>query len=237
MTDQATTTTSDGGAASTAATPADTLYPTPGADSTAASGGDTLASGADTAAPSTEAAGTDTLSGDTGNDSLSAEGNDSAPAPTYDNLKLADGLEVADALLGKFKETAANAKLDEPTAQAVLDLLPDVLKGQMEAIQASFQATQTEWTNTVNAMPEFTGANREVSLTKIGRVLDEFGTPEVRQLFDQTGAGNNPHLVQMFLKLADAVGEGNPTPQGRPNGSGAGRKSAAEILYPNTPNA
>lgn len=219
-----------------AAAPATTLYPDPapaGAETTAApesSSETTIAPGPDTiAAPE----GTDTIPGaDTSPGTDTQPGTDSVSPPDYTSLTLPEGMIVDDNLFGEFKAEAAEAKLDPDSAQKFLAIGHKLLTAQNEANLATFTATQNQWLAEVNAFPEFTGAEaREQSLASIGRVLDEFGTPEVRQLMDLTGAGNNPAMVRMLLNISKALNEGMPTPQGRP-AIQAGPKSLGDRLYP-----
>jgi hypothetical protein len=168
-----------------------------------------------------------------------------APAPkidpaTYD-LKLADGFQVNEPVMAEFKTTAAELGLPPEGAQKLFDLYQKTV-GELatqfaSTQQAEFSAQQSKWTAELNAMPEFTGEARERNTAFLGRVMDEFGSPEAREYFNSTGAGNNPAIVKMILGMAEALMEGAPAPAARPANiaanSGRGqRRTGGAILYP-----
>lgn len=208
---------------------------TPGADTSTDS---TEGGGNDTLASDTSSASNDSVSGDTPNDSVSGDDTTAADstsaAPDYSTLTLPEGFTPDDALMGQFKEEAAKANLDPKVAQNMLGLAANLMQKQSENQLAAFQDQQRTWQAEVLATPEFTGdANRSRSTALLGRVLDEYGTPEVRQQFDATGLGNHPAVVKMMLKMAEALTEGEPTRT--PSGPAAklGGKSLGAVLYGN----
>lgn len=131
-----------------------------------------------------------------------------------------DGFKSDDAALKSFRDLAHSKGMTQSEFTSAMDLFTGQLKAQVEATQsaqlATYQDTQTKWLTEVQAMPEFQGERRERSEQMIGKLLDEYGTPEVREIFAVTGAGNNPAMVKMMYKLASALNEGKPQSQGKP---------------------
>lgn len=157
-----------------------------------------------------------------------------APAPLTAAdyvLTAPDGVELDPATLAPLQDLAAELQIPKDKAQAILDLhLAQQAKDQA-ATRTLFETTQAAWKAEVLALPEFTGVEGLATKTAIGRMMDEYASPEVKAILDQTGAGNNPHVVKMFAKVAKALNEGGPTPQGappKPNGS----RTPGQILYP-----
>jgi hypothetical protein len=227
------------------------LYPdpAPGADTTPPSGNDTQTgstepggndtltsdSGNDTLTSDTgndTATGNDTTANDSaqGNDSVQADNNDSLTAASYDAIALPEGYTVNDAVMSKFKETALAAGVKPDQAQSLLNLYGEAAQAQLDAQLADFNQTQTTWKAEVANLPEFK-TNKDAATATIGRVLDEFGDAQVKQIFDLTGAGNHPSVVKMLLAIGKQLGEGEPTPPGGPANKG-GPKTAGQILYP-----
>jgi hypothetical protein len=104
------------------------------------------------------------------------------------------------------------------------------LQANSEAGSRSWNELQDKWASEVRADPEIGGQNWPKVESQIGGLLDTFGSPELREAFDLTGAGNNPHVVRFMSKVASVLSEGgfissNPT--------GGEVKSPAQILYPN----
>jgi hypothetical protein len=199
-----------------------TVAGTAGQDTVAGNvGQDTVTGGTETAP-----AGTDTLNGGNGADSISVA--------SYD-FKLPEGFIGDDALTATAKDTFAAAGVAPDKAQGLIDLFGKAMKASADAQVTAHNTQQTTWINEINAMPEFTGPTRETSLASIGRLYDEFGTPEAKAALNAYGVGNNPALVKMMLKIASTVSEGGPTGQGRPTGKGgqqAGPKTVGGSLYP-----
>lgn len=214
---------------------ADSQAPT-GADTSPAPGADTQPSGDQTdAGPSTEAPSGEST--EPGASTEAASGTDSLTPASYD-FTFPEGFTPDTAMLDKFKEVAAEAQLPPELASKMVALYTEAAQAQATAAQAAFQETQAAWLAEVKAMPEFASdaASRD-SLAKIGKLLDDFGTPEVRQIFDATGAGNNPHIVSMILKIANAVSEGGPVTPARPTGPAAKPTTLGQAIYGNsTPN-
>lgn len=147
-----------------------------------------------------------------------------------------ENISVDDAVMTDFREAAAEAKLPNESAQKLLDMhvkgVEQTVAKLQEAQVQQFRDTQADWTRQIDAMPEFQGAERERSLAVIGRVLDEFGSPEVREIFNLTGSGNNPHVVKMILSLANALVEGEPTSVGNPPTGAKQGRTFGQIFYP-----
>lgn len=207
----------DGGAAAAAATIA-----TASGETTAALAGDATVAGAAGADTLAGTAGVDTVAGTeagTG-DAPKVEGEpgaDSLTAASYD-FKLPEGFIGDDALSAKAKDTFAAAGVPADKAQGLVDLFGEAVKASANAQVAAHTAQQTTWVTEINSMPEFTGPTREKSLASIGKLFDEFGTPEAKAALNSYGVGNNPALVKMMLKIASTVSEGEMTGQGRPTG-------------------
>ena len=58
------------------------------------------------------------------------------------------------------------------------------------------------------------------------KALDTFGTPELVELLDTYGIGNNPEMIRFFKRVGEATGEDKIVQAG-----GGGSKSAADVLY------
>lgn len=159
-----------------------------------------------------------------------------ADAASYE-IKLPEAMKVDDTLLGKFKETAFAAGLDNAKAQQFVDLYATALEGQAKLVQeanlAAYDAQQNAWRTEIEAMPEFQGEAKTKSMSILGRFMDEFGSPEARQAFEVTGAGNSPHIIRMILNASQSLMEGEPMLSGRTIGKSnqPSRKSGPETFY------
>jgi hypothetical protein len=205
-------------------------------------GGSTEASGADTGTSTvTGGAGDDTVAASdtgtaaTGEDTVSGgEGGDSISAADY-TFALPEGFTENAELQTEAATAFAAAGVPKDKAQGLVDLFAKAVKASQDAANTAYQTEQQGWLTEINAMPEFQGPTRETSLQAIGRVFDEYGTPEAKAALDRNGVGNNPALVRMMLKMANALTEGTPVPAAKPAPNANGRtqpKTVGQSLYP-----
>ena len=134
-------------------------------------------------------------------------------------------MEANEEALGKFVEIMNKDMTPQERAQALIDLQGDVARQVAERSNEVWNETQTKWQEEVRQ--EF-GDKLDPTLGAISKMLDEFGTPELRDVFAVTGAGNNVHMVKFLGKVAEAMAEGKPL-MGAPGGEKA---SLAERMYP-----
>lgn len=160
-----------------------------------------------------------------------------APAPTpepltADAITIPEGLTLDNDSMSTFLGVMNDAAMSpQERAQALIDLQASLTTKSSEAGSQAWQDQQAAWQAEIAADPVIGGANLESTIAGIGNLLNRFGNPEVRAAFDQTGAGNNPHIVRFLSTLVAQVKEPGPTDPGRPPGPGG--KTLEERLYPN----
>jgi len=128
-------------------------------------------------------------------------------------VQVPEGLAVDDAAMQNFLGVLDNADMTgEERASALLDINAQSVSQTQEAMAAEqeqlWQDTQTEWRDAINNDPEIGGTHLPETTAKIAEVLDRFGTPEVRQAFDVTGAGNHPEIVRFLANIGALISEG-----------------------------
>ena len=128
-----------------------------------------------------------------------------------------------DTVIGAFSEVARDLNLTQDAAQKVLDKMAPVLAGrQAERIEA----VQTEWTNSAKTDKEFGGDRLNENLGTAKKALEEFGTPELRTLLNDSGMGNHPEVIRAFYRIGKAMAEDSIV-----TGRTSSAKSAADVLY------
>lgn len=150
-----------------------------------------------------------------------------------------EGFTPDDKSIADVKAIFAETGVPVDKAQALMDLYSTNLKAASEsaatAAQAQFTELNNTWVSEINAMPEFQGETAKETRTILGRAMDEYGSPEAREAFTLTGAGNNPAIVKYILGLAKAVTEGSMTPMGKPPAKPTATTLGGR-LYPDKPN-
>lgn len=153
-----------------------------------------------------------------------------APEPiTFEALKVPEGFQVDEATQASLLEAINTPDLPPAErAQKLLDLGANLVQKVHEDNYAAWTTQQTAWQDEVRADPEIGGEKLPPVLGEISKLLDTYGTPEVRQIMDATGAGNNIHVVKMLHKIAKDLSEGGPV-SGAPS---LPKESLAERMYP-----
>lgn len=250
MSEAPTTTPTTSAPAPAAIAPASSLYAPTGEATTAAPTGEATVAGGEATDTIAAPAGEQTVPGAAGSDTISSAGTESATgestvpageagadsitAPEY-TFTLPEGFTQDAGLDADAKRVFAEAGVPADKAQGLIDLFAKAVKTSSDTATAAYNTQQQAWLTEINAMPEFTGPTRETSLASIGRLLDEYGTPEAKTALNMHGIGNNPALAKMMVKIAAALTEGSPVPGGRPaTGANGGRKATTVggSLYP-----
>jgi hypothetical protein len=177
-------------------------------------------------------------------DSAPAEATAAEPAakppidPASYEIKIPEGFAENKELLDAFKGTLAEAGFPADKAQALFDLGTKQVEAAVAAFAESnakaFNEMVTKWGDEIKSDPEIGGSRSAEVQTTLGRALDEYGSKEARSAFELTGAGNNPAIVKMIYKMAQALSEGSIKPGISPGPRRAATPASA--LYPDTVN-
>ena len=145
--------------------------------------------------------------------------------PTEYKFKVPEGITLDENTTKSYTELATKLGLKPEAAQEVLNyygkdvvkpLVEQVTKAVTEANTKAFTDLTASWKAELDKDPELSGTNREPAQAIIGQMLDTYGSKEAREAFDLTGAGWNPAIVRMILKMGKALAEGQPTHPGQP---------------------
>lgn len=146
------------------------------------------------------------------------------------DIKFPEGMTVADADRDSFLGILNNQEMTpSQKAQALVDLQAQVTQQASEAGSQAWADMQDQWVNEVRNDPDVGGQRFESSLTNIGKLIDEFGSDDLRAVMDITGAGNNVHVIKFLANVASRLTEGTQVSNGSPVKTEA---SIAETLYP-----
>lgn len=180
-------------------TAAATTTESAGADSTQAT--ETTATGAgeggqQQTAQSTEAT---AANGEKASEAQKAEG-----APESYNFTAPEGKEFDDRVLTEFSAVAKDLNLTQEAAQQMLDRIGPALEARNAA---RISEAAAEWAENSMADKEFGGAAVEQNLAMAKKALDTFGTPELRDLLNETGLGNHPEIIRVLYRAGKAISE------------------------------
>ena len=167
--------------------------------------------------------------GKTGEDDK-AQGDQDKPqgAPEKYEFKLPEGVQMDEAGIEAFSEVAKDLDLTQEAAQKMLDKMGTAMATRQAEALAQVKA---EWVEGAKADKEFGGDKLTENLSVAKKALDQFGTPELRTLLNESGLGNHPEIIRAFYRAGKAISEDRFVPAG--NGGPTGTKDPAKSLYPN----
>lgn len=187
--------------------------------------GDANADGAQVAAPdTTQNAAPAADAGDKQPDTKADGDKPAEPAvPESYDLKMPDGVQLDKAAADEFTAIAKELKLSAEDAQKVADVGAKMAQRQAEA-----HATMVEsWVTAVKTDKEIGGDNLDQNLAVARKAMETFGTPELKELLNSTGLGNNPEVIRAFFKAGKAISEDGFVKAQAP----AQSRDAASVLY------
>lgn len=121
--------------------------------------------------------------------------------PIKFDLKLPKDSQLDPAYVDKIEAEAKAEGLSNEQAQARLErdnqLRTEVLNQQ----QMSMKAQSEKWVEELKADKDFGGEQFKENVSMAKRALDRFADPAFRKILDDTGLGNNPHLVRAFARI------------------------------------
>lgn len=145
----------------------------------------------------------------------------------YEDFKLPDTLKADEALMGEFGSLAKELNLPQEAAQKLVDLAGKMQSGTLEGVQAAIAAQAEKWADDSRGDKEYGGDSFAENLALGKKALDQFGTPELKTLLNDSKLGNHPEVLRFFIRAGKAISQDGFVP-GRQGGA---RKSDAEVLY------
>ena len=135
----------------------------------------------------------------------------------YGDFAVPEGVKMEGQDLTEFKSFAKEQDLTQEQAQKVLDYAGPKIKAMIEQPYKTWNETQTKWQAEVKADPEIGGTNFERSVKEAGSVFvpgeanpfvkSEADAKALRDALNTTGAGNNPAIVKLFVKMGKLLSE------------------------------
>lgn len=144
---------------------------------------------------------------------------DAAPAakPGDIEIKVPDGIEIDEKVLGDFKALLSDDKLT-PTerGQKLIEMHSQALqaaaKAATEAPVQMWYDTQKKWNEEVRADKEIGGEALPQTQANIAKVITEVMGPEAKKTFEAmklTGAANHPQICRLMARVSKLFVEGD----------------------------
>lgn len=146
-------------------------------------------------------------------------------APEAYEFQPIEGAALAPEMLERFSGVAKELNLSQDAAQKVLDEMAPAIQAHQAA---QIEAITKGWAEQSTGDKEFGGEKLQENLAVSKKALDTFGTPELRQLLNESGLGNHPEVIRFMYRAGKAIGEDKFLAGGPANQS----KQSAVDMYP-----
>lgn len=155
---------------------------------------------------------------------------DDAPAgvPEKYDLKMPDGIALDPERMAKYEPLFREANLSNEAAQKLVDQFANDTKAEVDASNAALVKQHDAWVESCKGDTEFGGQKFDESIKHAQSFIAKYGTPELKQFLNTTGAGSHPELVRAFVRAGKAMAE-DVIVQGK---SEAPAKSPALQIFP-----
>jgi len=179
-----------------------------------------------------DAAETATVQGD--KDQTTTEGEKEAgdtKASPYP-ITVPEGMVVNESLMEAVTPIFQEMGLEPEQVQTLADAYSQVELARAKADEQAHLEQMTTWQDEVKADPEIGGAKFDEHLGMANQALKQFGSPELIQLLDETGMGNNKEVIRAFMKVGKELSEGSMVPGGEAGSAKPTLDQVARQMFP-----
>jgi hypothetical protein len=145
-------------------------------------------------------------------------------------LKLPEGSNLDASYLEQTKALAKELGLSQEAAQKLVERDSGLLSSVSERNAVQVREKTEQWAKDAQADKEIGGGNFQSSVNDARTALDKFGSPEFKNMLNQSGVGNHPELIRLLARVGKAMREDKMvTTSSQP---ARAQKSFAEAFYP-----
>lgn len=149
--------------------------------------------------------------------------------PEKYDFKPPEGMEFDEETINLYAEAAKEAGLSQEKADIILGkIAPHLAQQQIKAVEKA----SAEWEAASRADPEFGGDKLNENLSVAAKAIEQFATPELKTLLNESRLGNNPEVIRLFYRVGKSISQDGFVPAG----SAVQTKERAKALFPNTKN-
>lgn len=155
---------------------------------------------------------------------------EAAPETEYE-FTFEEGVEVDPDTLGNLKELSKELGLTQEQAQRIADLGAAQSQKWVALQEQAITEASNQWVEQVKLDKEIGGDKLGENLGLAKKALDQFGSPELTKLLDESRLGNHPELIRAMYRIGKAISDDALVPGGR---SAFGSGDPARRLYDNS---
>lgn len=153
--------------------------------------------------------------------------------PEKYEIKLPDNSPLDNASIEKIAAFAKARGFTNEEAQALLTRESESIQAYVEGQHKMLGEKTTEWSKTWEGDKEIGGDAFKVNAELAKRVVDRFGSPDLKKALNDTGLGNHPELGRLLVRIGKAMSEDQLVLPGSQPG---GKRPPEEVFYGETKN-
>jgi hypothetical protein len=151
----------------------------------------------------------------------------------YGAFSAPEGLTLDQPLLDSVTPLFKEFGLDQSQAQKLIDFQFKQNELMESAKEDSFNTLMDTWKEQSRNDKDFGGDKFEENVGVARKAIDQFGTPELKELLDSHGVGNHPEVIRFMVKVGHFTSEDVP---GNSSPAITSAKNRVSLLYPNDRN-
>ena len=190
----------------------------------------------DAAIADTGATGSDIGAGEGSTDTGDAEGKadgGNTPPDTYADFAMPEGIDVDAAAIEEALPVFKELGLTQDAAQKLVDFQAARVQAEGQKQVDAFTQLKQDWHDQSVNDSEFGGDAFAENVALAQSALNNFGTPELKQLMEDYGVGNHPEMLRFMVKVGKLTAEDVPGNTGANSVEG---KDVVSAMYPNDRN-
>ena len=158
-----------------------------------------------------------------------------ASLPEKYEFNCPEGVSIDETAVEEITPILKELKCDAKTAQKLADLHFKQLKAVIDKQNAEFDNTKKEWAKQLKTDSEIGGPDLNNNITYGVRLLNRFGSQDLKNLLVDTGLDRNPAMVRFLVKVGKELGEDSWVDSGRQGAARAETVSdVAKLLFDKT---
>lgn len=170
-----------------------------------------------------------------GKNEQNSEEKPEATLPEKYEFNCPEGVSIDETAVEEITPILKELKCDAKTAQKLADLHFKQLKAVIDKQNAEFDNTKKEWAKQLKTDSEIGGPDLNNNITYGVRLLNKFGSQDLKTLLVDTGLDRNPAMVKFLVKVGKELGEDSWVDSGRQGAARAETVSdVARLLFDKT---
>lgn len=127
--------------------------------------------------------------------------------PEKYELIMPEGSPLDQEAMTRVENYAKANKFSNEEAQKLLEVENTAVKAYAQKANAQMEADKASWLEGSKNDKEIGGQNLNQNVELSRRVVEKFGSPMLKQIFNETGTGNHPELIRMLSRIGKAIGD------------------------------